>query len=59
MGVLFMIASHVVEVHDWETTYKLGKFMAVVVVGYVLFYLFSTDTKMALCFSIYQDFGLL
>lgn len=39
-----MIASHVVEVHDWETTYKLGKFMAVIVVGFVLF---STCTKKA------------
>ncbi|XP_054482026.1 excitatory amino acid transporter 3-like [Anoplopoma fimbria] len=35
-GVLFMIASHVVEVHDWETTYKLGKFMAVVIIGLII-----------------------
>ncbi|KAF3845940.1 hypothetical protein F7725_003018 [Dissostichus mawsoni] len=35
-GVLFMIASHVVEVHDWETTRKLGKFMAIVLIGLVL-----------------------
>ncbi|XP_044202255.1 excitatory amino acid transporter 3-like [Thunnus albacares] len=35
-GVMFMIASHVVEVHDWETTYKLGKFMAVVVIGLII-----------------------
>ncbi|KAK1877065.1 Excitatory amino acid transporter 3 [Dissostichus eleginoides] len=35
-GVLFMIASHVVEVHDWETTRKLGKFMAIVLFGLVL-----------------------
>ncbi|GAA6223527.1 excitatory amino acid transporter 3-like [Lates japonicus] len=32
-GVLFMITSHVVEVHDWETTFKLGKFMVVVIIG--------------------------
>lgn len=30
-----MIACHVAEVHDWETTYKLGKFMLVVLIGYV------------------------
>ncbi|XP_044063754.1 excitatory amino acid transporter 3-like isoform X3 [Siniperca chuatsi] len=36
LGVLFMIASHVVEVHDWDTTYKLGKFMAVVVIGLII-----------------------
>ncbi|XP_067440403.1 excitatory amino acid transporter 3-like [Thunnus thynnus] len=35
-GVLFLIASHVVEVHDWETTFKLGKFMVVVVVGLII-----------------------
>ncbi|KAK5855825.1 hypothetical protein PBY51_007466 [Eleginops maclovinus] len=32
-GVLFMITSHVIEVHDWETTYMLGKFMAIVLIG--------------------------
>ncbi|XP_053173244.1 excitatory amino acid transporter 3-like [Scomber japonicus] len=36
LGVMFMIASHVVEVHDWETTYKLGKFMAVVIMGLII-----------------------
>ncbi|XP_070764773.1 excitatory amino acid transporter 3-like [Enoplosus armatus] len=36
LGVLFMIVSHVVEVHDWDTIYKLGKFMAVVVVGLII-----------------------
>ncbi|CAK6969869.1 excitatory amino acid transporter 3-like [Scomber scombrus] len=35
-GVLFLIASHVVEVHDWETTFKLGKFMVVVFVGLII-----------------------
>ncbi|KAG7220258.1 hypothetical protein INR49_018314 [Caranx melampygus] len=36
VGVLFMIACHVFEVHDWETTYKLGKFMVVVLVGLLI-----------------------
>ncbi|KAM7423885.1 hypothetical protein PAMA_000313 [Pampus argenteus] len=36
VGVLFMIISHVIEVHDWDTTYKLGKFMAVVVIGLII-----------------------
>lgn len=37
VGVLFMTASYVVEVgDDWETVFKLGKFAAVVVSGYVL-----------------------
>ncbi|XP_018530803.1 excitatory amino acid transporter 3 isoform X1 [Lates calcarifer] len=35
-GVLFMITSHVVEVHDWETTFKLGKFMVVVIIGLII-----------------------
>ncbi|XP_040004133.1 excitatory amino acid transporter 3-like isoform X2 [Xiphias gladius] len=35
-GVLFMITSHVIEVHDWETTFKLGKFMLVVALGLVI-----------------------
>ncbi|XP_045887724.1 excitatory amino acid transporter 3-like isoform X1 [Micropterus dolomieu] len=33
LGLMFMIVSHIVEVQVWETTYKLGKFLAVVVVG--------------------------
>ncbi|XP_039465496.1 excitatory amino acid transporter 3-like isoform X3 [Oreochromis aureus] len=33
VGVMFMIASRVVDAYDWETIYKLGKFMAVVVFG--------------------------
>uniref|UniRef100_A0A3Q3AU40 Amino acid transporter n=1 Tax=Kryptolebias marmoratus TaxID=37003 RepID=A0A3Q3AU40_KRYMA len=36
VGVLFMIAHHVVEVRDWETTLKLGKFMAVVITGLLI-----------------------
>ncbi|XP_051240539.1 excitatory amino acid transporter 3-like [Dicentrarchus labrax] len=36
IGVLFLIASHVVEVHDWETTFKLGKFMVVVITGLII-----------------------
>ncbi|XP_047434270.1 excitatory amino acid transporter 3-like [Mugil cephalus] len=36
LGVLFLVASNVVEVHDWETTYRLGKFMLVVVTGLIL-----------------------
>ncbi|XP_070783110.1 excitatory amino acid transporter 3-like [Enoplosus armatus] len=36
IGLLFMIASHVTEVHDWETTFKLGKFMVVVVLGLII-----------------------
>lgn len=33
-----MIASHVVEVHNWETIFRLGKFILVVVLGYVCLY---------------------
>ncbi|XP_070683706.1 excitatory amino acid transporter 3-like [Pempheris klunzingeri] len=36
VGVVFMIASHVIEVHDWETTFKLLKFMLVVVLGLII-----------------------
>ncbi|XP_056245685.1 excitatory amino acid transporter 3-like [Seriola aureovittata] len=36
VGVLFMVASHVMEVHDWETTFKLGWFMLVVFLGLVI-----------------------
>lgn len=35
IGVLFMVTSHVVEVEDWETALSLGKFMGVVIFGYV------------------------
>ncbi|XP_037544538.1 excitatory amino acid transporter 3-like [Nematolebias whitei] len=35
-GVLFMIAEHVVEVRDWQTILKLGKFMAVVITGLIV-----------------------
>ncbi|XP_054459806.1 excitatory amino acid transporter 3-like [Anoplopoma fimbria] len=35
-GVLFMITSHVIEVHDWESTFKLGKFMVVVIIGLII-----------------------
>ncbi|KAF3851821.1 hypothetical protein F7725_005176, partial [Dissostichus mawsoni] len=34
LGVLSMTTSYVVEVGDWETVFKLGKFTAVVVFGY-------------------------
>lgn len=46
-GVLFMIAEHVVEVHHWQTIMQLGKFMAVVISGWVFIRLFTTnkDTK--------------
>ncbi|XP_037831985.1 excitatory amino acid transporter 3 isoform X2 [Kryptolebias marmoratus] len=36
VGVLFMIASHVVEVHDWESIFKLGKFAVVILLGHVI-----------------------
>ncbi|XP_042343707.1 excitatory amino acid transporter 3-like [Plectropomus leopardus] len=36
LGLLFMITSHVVEVHDWETTFKLAKFMLVVILGLII-----------------------
>ncbi|KAM7419794.1 hypothetical protein PAMA_016745 [Pampus argenteus] len=36
VGVLFLIAGHVVEVHDWQTTFKLVKFMVVVVLGLII-----------------------
>ncbi|KAL3992828.1 RASD family, member 2 [Sarotherodon galilaeus] len=36
VGVMFMIASRVVDAYDWETIYKLGKFMAVVVFGLII-----------------------
>uniref|UniRef100_UPI0037E8AC90 excitatory amino acid transporter 3-like n=1 Tax=Semicossyphus pulcher TaxID=241346 RepID=UPI0037E8AC90 len=36
IGVMFMITSHIVEVHDWETIFKLAKFMAVVFIGLVV-----------------------
>ncbi|XP_070688427.1 excitatory amino acid transporter 3-like [Pempheris klunzingeri] len=36
IGVLFMSASYVVEIDDWGTVYKLGKFMAVVVIGLMI-----------------------
>ncbi|KAI3362588.1 hypothetical protein L3Q82_001675 [Scortum barcoo] len=35
-GVLFLIASHVVEVHDWDMAFKLAKFMLVVVLGLII-----------------------
>ncbi|KAM8840684.1 excitatory amino acid transporter 3-like isoform 1-T1 [Spinachia spinachia] len=35
-GVMFMIASSVLEVHDLETFYRLAKFMGVIVFGLVL-----------------------
>ncbi|KAI4822289.1 hypothetical protein KUCAC02_007843 [Chaenocephalus aceratus] len=35
-GVLFMIASHVVEARDWETIQKLGMFMTIVAIGLFL-----------------------
>ncbi|XP_059203599.1 excitatory amino acid transporter 3-like [Centropristis striata] len=36
VGVLFMISTHVVEVHDWETTAKLGMFIVVVLLGLLI-----------------------
>ncbi|XP_035528620.1 excitatory amino acid transporter 3-like [Morone saxatilis] len=49
VGVLFMIASHVIKVHDWETTYKLGKFMAVVVIGLIIHAVLVLPTLYLLC----------
>ncbi|XP_071346201.1 excitatory amino acid transporter 3-like [Trachinotus anak] len=36
IGVLFMIASHVVEVHDWNSLYSMGYFVAAVVLGLLI-----------------------
>ncbi|XP_078107521.1 excitatory amino acid transporter 3-like [Sander vitreus] len=36
LGVLFMIASLVVDAQNWNTIFKLGKFMAVVVIGLLI-----------------------
>ncbi|XP_034386295.1 excitatory amino acid transporter 3-like isoform X2 [Cyclopterus lumpus] len=36
LGVLFMVTGIVVEVDDWEITFKLGKFIGVVVFGLVI-----------------------
>ncbi|KAG8008149.1 Excitatory amino acid transporter 3 [Nibea albiflora] len=36
VGVFFMTASYVLEVHDWETMYRLGNFIAVVVIGLLI-----------------------
>lgn len=38
-----MTASNVVENYDWETIFKLGMFVLVVVIGYVYLYCFSTE----------------
>ncbi|XP_039656703.1 excitatory amino acid transporter 3-like [Perca fluviatilis] len=35
VGLMFMTASNVVENYDWETIFKLGMFVLVVVIGYV------------------------
>ncbi|XP_045896908.1 excitatory amino acid transporter 3-like isoform X2 [Micropterus dolomieu] len=32
-GVVFLIASHIVEIENWESVYSLGKFVVVVVAG--------------------------
>lgn len=43
VGVLFMTASYIVEVGDnWETLIKMGKFILVVVSGYVVLCTFDT-----------------
>ncbi|XP_037542630.1 excitatory amino acid transporter 3-like [Nematolebias whitei] len=34
VGVLFMITSHVVEVRDWESILKLGKFAVLILLGH-------------------------
>ncbi|XP_031170188.1 excitatory amino acid transporter 3-like isoform X1 [Sander lucioperca] len=36
LGVLFMTASHVVDAQNWNIIFKLGKFMAVVVIGLLI-----------------------
>ncbi|CAG5888887.1 unnamed protein product [Menidia menidia] len=36
IGVLFMIISHVIEVYDWESIFKLSKFAGVVLLGLIL-----------------------
>uniref|UniRef100_A0A8C6L8N9 Amino acid transporter n=1 Tax=Nothobranchius furzeri TaxID=105023 RepID=A0A8C6L8N9_NOTFU len=35
-GVFFMITTHVLEVHDWQTTMNLGKFIAVILTGLII-----------------------
>lgn len=45
LGVLFMTTSHIIEVDVWETSFSLGKFIAVVVVGYIVLYSFCVVTK--------------
>ncbi|KAM9334657.1 excitatory amino acid transporter 3-like [Symphorus nematophorus] len=37
VGVLFMTACHVIEVHDWDTIYRLGKLVVVVVIGLIIY----------------------
>ncbi|XP_063739545.1 excitatory amino acid transporter 3-like [Eleginops maclovinus] len=36
LGVLFMIMSHVTDVDDLESLFKVGKFMAVVIIGLII-----------------------
>lgn len=47
-----MTASYVVDAQNWNTIFKLGKLMAVVVIGYVLLSSFSTGTKIPICLYI-------
>ncbi|XP_034554680.1 excitatory amino acid transporter 3-like isoform X2 [Notolabrus celidotus] len=57
VGVMFLITKHVVEVHDWENTSQLAKFIAVVLLGLVvhgvillplIFFLFTRQSPMAM-----------
>ncbi|XP_039672752.1 excitatory amino acid transporter 3-like [Perca fluviatilis] len=36
VGVLFMIASNVVEIYNWETIFKLGQFVLTVMIGLLI-----------------------
>ncbi|XP_031140458.1 excitatory amino acid transporter 3-like isoform X2 [Sander lucioperca] len=36
VGVMFMIASNVLEIYDWETIFKLGEFVLTVMIGLVI-----------------------
>lgn len=52
VGVMFMTASYVVEVgDDFETVFKLGKFTAVVICGYVMLVWFFRYAVFFHCYS--------
>ncbi|XP_078126194.1 excitatory amino acid transporter 3-like [Sander vitreus] len=36
VGVMFMIASNVLEIYDWDTIFKLGEFVLTVMIGLVI-----------------------